>query len=252
MGSVGKDGHVRAHLGDDRLGRPHVDPRDRVEQVTGMGERGDRRLDLPIEHRDRLVELLDVAEGEADEEGVVTGEAPDEGLAQLGDPPAQAALREVGEDVRVPFARDQGGEHGPSRDAHDLGRDRVEPDAGIGERLLDPLALRHPGPDEALAVAGEVAQDPDRRRRDEAAPQQAVLEELGEPGGVAHVGLAPGQDPDVTGVDEQELEAALLEGVPVGSDVRLAPHPALHALMPVDYATSSVGVAHGEGMTARR
>jgi hypothetical protein len=78
----------------------------------------------------------------------------------------------------------------------------------------DPLALRHPGLDEALAVAGEVAQDPDRRRRDEAAPQQAVLEELGEPGGVAHVGLAPGQDPDVPGVDEQELEAALLEGVP--------------------------------------
>ena len=48
----------------------------------------------------------------------------------------------------------------------------------------------------------------------EAAAQQAVLEQLGQPGGVTHVGLAPGQDLDVAGVDQQQLEAPLLEDVP--------------------------------------
>jgi hypothetical protein len=46
-----------------------------------------------------------------------------------------------------------------------------------------------------LAVAGEIPQLPDRGWRDEAAPQQPMLQQLGQPGGIGHVGRAAGQDP---------------------------------------------------------
>jgi hypothetical protein len=52
-----------------------------------------------------------------------------------------------------------------------------------------------------LAVAGQVPQLADDRRRDEAAPQQPVLQQLAQPGGIAHIGLAAGQQLDVPGVD---------------------------------------------------
>src|SRR5215218_5513424 len=70
------------------------------------------------------------------------------------------------------------------------------------------LASR-PRPGQRLAIAGRVAQLADRLRRHEARPQQAVLEQLAEPLGVLHVGLAPGHVLDVLGVDEQQLEIVL-------------------------------------------
>jgi hypothetical protein len=41
-----------------------------------------------------------------------------------------------------------------------------------------------------------------------------VRMQFGEPGGIADVGLAPGEDLDVAGVDQQQLEARLFEHVP--------------------------------------
>ena len=70
------------------------------------------------------------------------------------------------------------------------------------------------GLDEPLAVAGQIAQLADGGRRHEAAAEQSVLKELGEPGRVGDVGLAAGQDLDVAVVDQHEFEAALLEHVP--------------------------------------
>jgi hypothetical protein len=52
-----------------------------------------------------------------------------------------------------------------------------------------------------LAVAGQVAQLADWGWGNEAAPQQPVLQQLRQPGGISHIGLAPGHDLDVAGVD---------------------------------------------------
>jgi hypothetical protein len=46
-----------------------------------------------------------------------------------------------------------------------------------------------------------------------------MLQQLGQPGGVADVGLAAGQDLDVAGVDQQQLEACLLQHIPDGLPV---------------------------------
>src|SRR5215204_1830607 len=65
-----------------------------------------------------------------------------------------------------------------------------------------------------LAVAGQIPQLADRRWRHEAAAQQPTLQQLTQPGGITDIGLAAGQDLDVAGVDQQQLEPALFQHIP--------------------------------------
>jgi len=65
-----------------------------------------------------------------------------------------------------------------------------------------------------LTIAGQGRAARGGGRRDEAAPQQPVLQQLRQPGGIAHVGLAAGQDLDVAGVAPQQLQARLLQHLP--------------------------------------
>jgi hypothetical protein len=46
-----------------------------------------------------------------------------------------------------------------------------------------------------------------------------MLQQLRQPGRVTDVGLAAGQDLDVAGVDQQQLEARLLQDIPDGLPV---------------------------------
>jgi hypothetical protein len=81
---------------------------------------------------------------------------------------------------------------------------------------VDALAFGGVGLDEPLAVAGQVPQLPDRRWRYEAAAQQPVLQQLAQPGRVANVGLAAGQDLHMAGVDQQQPQPALLSTYQMG------------------------------------
>jgi hypothetical protein len=53
---------------------------------------------------------------------------------------------------------------------------------------LDALDLGAVDLDQPLAVAGEIPQLPDGRRRHEAAPQQPMLQQLRQPGRISHIG----------------------------------------------------------------
>jgi hypothetical protein len=57
---------------------------------------------------------------------------------------------------------------------------------------VDALALGAMGLDEPLAVARQVPQLADGRRRDEATAQQPVLQQLAQPRRIANIGLAAG------------------------------------------------------------
>ena len=59
-----------------------------------------------------------------------------------------------------------------------------------------------------------IPQLPDRGRRHKAPPQQPMLQQLRQPGGIGHIGLAARQDLDVPGVDQQQLQPALLQHIP--------------------------------------
>ena len=74
MGGAGEHRHVDPDLGDDALGGPPADPGDRVEAVTGLGERGDDPVDRHVEFGYRPLQLLDVVQGQPHQQGVVGGE----------------------------------------------------------------------------------------------------------------------------------------------------------------------------------
>ncbi len=84
--------------------------------------------------------------------------------------------------------------------------------------LVEPVGLARPVLDEGLAVAGEVAELPDRGRRHEAPPQEPALQQLRDPGGIRQVGLPPREVPDVGSVHQEEGVAVLeqvVDGPPV-------------------------------------
>ena len=62
---------------------------------------------------------------------------------------------------------------------------------GVLEHLVQPLGLTSALLDLGLAVAGQLAQLADRAGRHEAGADQAVLDQLGDPGRIGDVGLAP-------------------------------------------------------------
>jgi hypothetical protein len=163
--------------------------------VTGHRERGDHLVDAAIQGGDGAFQMLQVGKGQPDQQPMVLAEAAPQRLAQLGELLAQLALGQLGQDLGVAFAGDQGLQHRPARDAQDVSGDRVQLDAGVLQGLLDPLALGAMGLDEPLAVAGQIPQLADRRRWHEAAAQQPTLQQLAQPGGITDIGLAAGQDP---------------------------------------------------------
>jgi hypothetical protein len=63
--------------------------------------------------------------------------------------------------------------------------------------------------DLGLAIAGRVAQLPDRAGRHEQGTDQLVLDQLVDPGGIGHVGLAAGHVTQVGGVEQPTLDLTL-------------------------------------------
>jgi hypothetical protein len=171
--------------------------------VTGHRERDDHLVDAAVQGGDGAFQVLQVVKGQPDQQSVVVAEAAAQRLTQLGELLAQLALGQLGQDLGVAFAGDQGAQHRPTRDAQHVGGDRAQLDAGVLQRLLDPLALGTVGLDQPLAVADKIPQLPDLRRGHEAAPQQPTLQQLSKPGRIADVGLAAGQNLDVARVDQQ-------------------------------------------------
>jgi len=163
--------------------------------------------------------VLQVLQGQPDQQPMVVAEAAAQGVAELGELGAQPAAGQLGQHPGVALAGDQGRQHRPAGDAQDVTGDRVQLDAGVLQGLLDPLALGAVGLDEPLAVAGEIPQLADRLGRHEAAPQQAMLQQLAQPGRIADIGLAAGQNLDVVGVDQQQRKPALLQHIPDGLPV---------------------------------
>jgi hypothetical protein len=69
----GELAHVRADLGHDDLGGALVDPGDGVQQRHLLSERGDHLLDPRRQHRDRLVQVVDVGQDLSDQQPVMVG-----------------------------------------------------------------------------------------------------------------------------------------------------------------------------------
>jgi hypothetical protein len=105
--AVGKDRHIDAELGDEHLGGALVHAADGVEPGECLGEGRHDAIDLGADGLDGLVQVVEVGEELADEEGVVGAEVADQkpqGRPLL----AQLAAGETREDLGVGGAAHQG------------------------------------------------------------------------------------------------------------------------------------------------
>jgi hypothetical protein len=80
----GEAGHVHADLTDDGFGHPLVDARDGGQEVPLAGERGDHPVDLGGEALDGLLQVIEVSEDLADDDGVVVTEPGGQRRLQFG------------------------------------------------------------------------------------------------------------------------------------------------------------------------
>ncbi|MGW2974750.1 hypothetical protein [Streptomyces mirabilis] len=98
---------------------------------------------------------------------MVLAEAAGQRLAQLGKLAAHPALGEVGQDLRVVLAIDQGLERGAAGNVHEIGDDGGQLDAGVLQELLQSLHDLSSLMGQLGARSRKVPQLADRLRRDE-------------------------------------------------------------------------------------
>jgi hypothetical protein len=151
----GEDAHVRAELGDQDLGGALVHAADGVEARELLGEGRHGAIDLGAHGLDGLVQVVEVGEELADEEGVVGAEVAEQGVSQGGQLLAQLAAGEIREDNGVGGAGHQGLEHGPPGGAEQTRGDRGELDPGVFEDLVEAVGVACALLDKEFPVAGE-------------------------------------------------------------------------------------------------
>jgi len=174
-----EDAHVVADLSDHDLGGAPGDP----GQAGGESDAGGERAQL----------FLDRFGG--------------------GDLGSQPALGKIGQDLRVGGAGDERVEHRAPGRAEDVGGDAVELDAGVFQRLVQPVGLALALGDLRLALPRQGSQLALRLGRYEAAAQRAGFDELTQPLRVADVGLATRNLLDVPRVAQRQFEV-VFEDVP--------------------------------------
>jgi hypothetical protein len=100
-------------------------------------------------------------------------------------------------------------EHRPGGDRVGGRGDAGQLDPDSLQHLLEPLDRPRPLVDLRFAQPGQVAQAADLRRRHEARPDEPVLDQLADPGGVDRVGLPPGDVVQMLRIEQPALETAL-------------------------------------------
>jgi hypothetical protein len=83
----------------------------------------------------------------------------------------------------------------------------------VFKELQEPVAFGRLAFHQLAAVAQQLAQLPQRPGRHEALGDQPVPDQIGDPLGILHVGLAPRHIADVPGVADDQLEMPLQDGI---------------------------------------
>ena len=173
--AVGKTRHVGADLGDDDLGGARCDAGDRAEQLNaGRPERAELRP------RSRPRAARSARRGSPGGRGSRRSRSawwaskrPSSASRSAGIFARSRPLASSASTLRVGRAGDERVEHRAPGHAEDVGGDAVELDAGVLERLVQPVGLALALGDLRLAIARQRRAAADRLGRHEAAAQQA-------------------------------------------------------------------------------
>jgi hypothetical protein len=146
-------------------------------------------------------------------------EVPGQRLGQRRNLDPHPALGQLRQRPRIPFPVDQRGQHRPHGDGGQARGDDRQLDGSVLEHQLQPHRLPGAVAHQLLPIAGQHPQPAIVCRRHERRAQQPVLEQLGDPLGIFHVGLAAGHGLHVRAVgqpDLQHLLQAVERRLPVG------------------------------------
>jgi hypothetical protein len=97
--------------------------------------------------------------------------------------------------------------------AENVAHDARQLDVGGLQELQEPVAFGRLALDQLAAVAQQLAHLPQRPGRHEALGDQPVPNQIGDPLGILHIGLAPRHVADVPGVADDQLEMPLQDGI---------------------------------------
>lgn len=185
-------------------------PGDRAQQLELVVPRRHPRDDLRIELAQRHLGVLQTGQQRPHQQRMMLIEPPRERLSQVGEPAAHPVTGEVLHHHRAPLPGDQRAEHGPRGPTGDVRRHHRQLDRGVLQQLLQPARVTRAVPHHLQAVAGQVAQLTDLRRRHKRRTQQPMLEQLGDPLRVLHIGLATRHRLHVSGVEQPALHPLTL------------------------------------------
>ena len=214
MSHGGEAAHVAADLGADDVGAQVADPGNGGQEQDRRAKGLDMGVDLPIDCTDGGVEGVDVLEVQLQQEAVVIGHPAAQRFAQRRGWGLDPAMSERGQGIGIALARDQSLDHRAARQPDNVRDHRVELDVGILQRLLQALDMAASLTNELLAGAQQAAQFLRLGVRHEAAADQAMGYQIGQPGGVVDIGLAPRHVLDVPGIGQHQGEIAVAQNVP--------------------------------------
>src|SRR5262249_9909178 len=106
----------------------------------------------------------------------------------------------------VPLTAQQGLEHGPARLAENIRSHRPQLGVGVLQRLVDAIGNTRLLGGQVRPVAGQVPQLALRAWRDKTAPQQTVLQKLGNPLAVSDVAFAAGHLLQLARIHQPQLK----------------------------------------------
>ncbi len=206
--------HIAADLGQDDFGAEDADAGNGGQELDGGAKGLDLGVDLLIDLFDCRVDRVDLLQMQAQQEAMMPGDATAQGFAEHRGRRLDAAMGQLGQPSGIAFAGNQGFDHLPTGQAHDIGDDQVELDVGVLQRLLQALNMAAALAHQLLAGAQQGAHLLGLLVRHETTSDQAMRQKVGEPSGIVHVGLAPGHVLDVRRVRQHQREIAVAQDVP--------------------------------------
>ena len=206
VASGGKPAHVEADFRHDDARDRASNRGNRHQSVDGglKGREGLTQARLHLAHRG--VERIDLRQMQAQEESVMRRHPALQCRDDGGTGRFQSPLTEVGEPFGILFAANDRLDHRASAHPHHVADDAGQLQVGILEHLLDAQRVLGDFADQLLPRARQIAEFVDRRGRHKAAANQPVGQQVGNPHGIVHVGLATRHAADVQRVRQDELE----------------------------------------------
>ena len=215
MARAGKLRHVGADLGDDHPRDRLTDPGDRRQPVGRLAKRAQHLVGLPLDLLHGGAQRVDLRRVQSQQEAMMCRHP----AVHRGDDVRAAGLQApggaIGQPLGVGLPGDQRRDDRPAAGAQDVGDHARQLHVRVFECLLQPLRVPRDLSDELLARPRQVAQFLNRSRRHEAALNQPVRQQVGDPGRVLLVALAARNIPDMPCVGEHQRQRLFVsEDVP--------------------------------------